>query len=632
MSPSKTGSRLILFVTAELAPFSKVGGLGEVCAALPAALRRHDEDVRVFTPWHGSMDIGTSEPVLRGEGRLRFAGEERRFKLFETTIPGTAVPVYLLRAPDFFEVGDDFYGETDGPGGLGRLRWLFFSAALRPACAVLELSPDILHCHDWHAALVPVLERTDHAFDDAAAMPATVLTVHNAAFQGRHSLEDWRRARLREDVLNPWHLLEDGDANLLKGGIVFSDRITTVSPGYASEIQTAAGGAGLHLVFESRRDAIDGVVNGIDLDVWNPGHDPAIASAFDAEDPTGKAECRRALLAELGLDAGPGPVIAVVSRLVEQKGIDLILEILPRLLRRRQVRLVVLGRGESELEVALRSAAAEHPGRVAARIDFDEDLAHRIFAGADLLLIPSRFEPCGLTQLTAMRYGTLPVVRITGGLGDTVVPYDGKNLREATGFAFDEIDADELFTAIERALVVYRRPASWKRLQRTAMCQDVGWDAIVDRYQRTYDAAQADRAAGERDETLHSHLRLEPDGSWLPELRAIPSHYERDILHLMAKDPRTVFAYWEVQGEAGREHLEGLDDDQRYRSRWELRFEDIDSGVDWTIDVEGYGKNWFVTVDPDRRYRAALWMSAPRFEPVCMARSNTVETPPEMRP
>ena len=508
------------------------------------------------------------------------------------------VPIFLIEAPDFFELEDAIYGSERGPTGLGDLRWLYFSAAIRTACERMNFAPNLLHVHDWHSALVPALYRSEHYFDEDCANVACILTIHNAAFQGRMSVEDYRRSGLRTDLLSDWYLLQGGEINLLKAGTIFAERITTVSRSYAAELRSRDQGKGLEAVFEARADHFAGIPNGLDLQEWDPESDELIHANFSLDDMSGKKENKKALLAAFELDDSDGPLLGVVARLTWQKGIDIILDSLPSLFaRRRDLRLVILGQGDEDVELAVQEAAKKYPGRVGVALRFDQPLAHLVEAGSDIFLMPSRFEPCGLNQMISQRYGTIPIVRETGGLGDTVVAYEAGNLNEATGFVFSRSSA-EAFTAItKKALTLFRRGGSWKRLVKNAMQQDWGWEESAAEYVRTYEEAISMRKNRERETELLSHIRLEPTATLPDDQAIVPVFYPKDVLRLMVKDPETIWVYWEVQGPHGKAILDNLSESQKWESTWTIELTNLDSGSSWRIEVEGMAKNWFFDVE-----------------------------------
>ncbi|MEZ6195747.1 MAG: glycosyltransferase [Planctomycetota bacterium] len=439
--------------------------------------------------------------------------------------------------------------------------------------------------------------------------------------------DTWREAGLREDLMVEPVLLEGGDPVLLKAGLALADGLTTVSPTYARDLVDGDAGGVLHPWYEARAEDLVGVLNGIDPAVWNPATDPYLPAPYGVDDLSGKARCREALRSELGLERREGPLFGVVARLDPQKGLDLLLAAADRLLAESDGTLAVLGRGAPDIEEAIRKLARRHPGRVAPRFRFDAPLAHRIEAGADLFLMPSRFEPCGLNQMISQRYGTPPVARRTGGLADTIRAFGEHEAPD--GFLFDAAEPEALLAAALEATRLWREePETFADLRRRGMRRDHGWGARVDDYLAAYDRALEARRAGARDAVLDD-LQLEPREPFLAPQRAIPTHYRRDLLRLMVVDPRRIHVYWEVQGEAGRAALEALTDEERWESRWELRCEELTSGARWTVAVEGIAKNWFLEVEADRRYRAELWMTAGGRDPVRFAGSGIVVTPPE---
>ena len=337
-----------------------------------------------------------------------------------------------------------------------------------------------MHGHDWHAGLAPAYLAARGEIGRREA----VFTVHNLGYQGEFPAEVFGELALPPAFFSIHGLEFFGKVNFMKAGLHYADRITTVSPTYAREIQTAEFGFGMEGLLRSRAGAVSGILNGVDRAVWNPATDARIAARYNERDIAGKRACRDALRAELGLGAAAGPLFGVVSRLTEQKGIDLVLDALPALVA-ADAQLVVLGSGDTALERRVQAAAVQHPGRVAVRIGYDEDLAHRIFAGSDVLLVPSRFEPCGLTQLYALAYGSLPLVHAVGGLADSVHDCDAAGA-QATGFTFRGATAAALEAALERVFALWRTPARWERVRSTAMREDFGWAGAARAYLRLY--------------------------------------------------------------------------------------------------------------------------------------------------
>jgi starch synthase len=356
---------------------------------------------------------------------------------------------------------------------------------------MLGIVPDVVHAHDWHTALLPIYLHSGLRGSDPFRGTRSVYTIHNLNYQGIGRAAHFEALGLHSRYFAPDGLEHFGEINLMKGGIIFADQVTTVSPNYAREIQTSAHGAGLDGVLRSLSFKLTGVLNGIDVDAWNPAGDPAIAAAYDREAMNGKAACKRALLREAEIPArAKTPLFGFVSRLVDQKGIDLLIPALARLLH-AGAQAVVLGSGEPRYEHALAQLGRDHADRCRVRIGFDGPLSHRIYAGADMLLMPSIYEPCGLNQMYALRYGTLPVVRLTGGLADTVIPFDGTNEEHADGFGFVSPSPDELFFASWAGMLNYRHSRVWRRLQQNGMSVDFSWNRSAIEYEGLYRRARS---------------------------------------------------------------------------------------------------------------------------------------------
>jgi len=479
----------VLLVTSEVSPFAKTGGLGDVAAALPRALRALGHDVRVLMPRYRGVErhaTGIRTVVPRLEVPV---GDRRIEGALLATETSAGVPVYFLQQDHYFD-RDGLYGTGDGDYPDNCERFIFFCRGALEALIALDgeekdaWRPQIIHANDWQTGLVAVYLRTLYRDHPALKSAATVFTIHNLAYQGIFWHHDMPMTGLGWDVFTPAGLEFYGGLNFLKGGLVFSDLLTTVSRTYAAEIRTPEFGNGLEGVLEERAQDLHGVVNGIDYEQWNPAKDPALPRSYSPGEPEGKVVCREALRRELGLNGAPGPLVAMVTRLAEQKGLDLALESLPGMLD-AGCRVALLGSGESSLEDAWTQAAARHPGVVAVRIGYDPELASRMYAGADCFLMPSRYEPCGLAQLIALRYGAGPVVRRTGGLADTVTEFDPAR-RTGTGFLFDEFSADALLDAVRRAAAAFHRPELWGTLVKNAMTEDFSWDASAREYAQLY--------------------------------------------------------------------------------------------------------------------------------------------------
>lgn len=473
----------VLFVASECAHFVKAGGLGDVVASLPVALRALGHDARVVIPRY---DVIASETLWRHEGPLGvpLGKGEAWAGVLETVIPGSDVPVYLLDHQSFF--GRGYLYDPPGGAALDNLvRYAFLCRGALQLCKRLHWVPDVIHVHDWPTALVPIYLNTLEAGGPLAGI-ATVLTIHNLAHQAKFPAADLTATGIPWSQFRADGLEDFGAVNPLKGGLFHATKVTAVSPGYAAEIRTPEGGAGLDGLIRFRGADLVGILNGIDESVWNPRHDPMIAAPFDADDLSGKLLCKRALQRDLGLADRPRvPLIGVVSRLNEQKGIDIILAALSRILD-LDAQVVVLGSGDQASEAYLHVRSQFGGDRFRAWIGFNESLAHRIEAGADLFLMPSRFEPCGLNQMYSQRYGTLPIVRATGGLDDTVENYDPVT-GSGTGFKFRDLHVDSLVATVRWAIETYRQhPRDFRAMQRRSMQKSFGWSLAARRYVQLY--------------------------------------------------------------------------------------------------------------------------------------------------
>jgi starch synthase len=488
----------VLHVAAEVFPLVKTGGLADVAAALPPALTRAGADVRLLVP--GLSRI--LDAVLHGKkvlelGALFGAG---RVTLILGQMPVTHIPVYVVDAPYLFRRGGGPYQDSTGrewDDNLQRFALLGWMGAHLAAGELDEAwAPDVLHAHDWHAAM-----SCAYVAAHAPTTAASVYTVHNLAYQGLFLPADFNVLRLPASYMSPGGLEYHGQLSFMKAGLKFADRVTTVSPTYAREIATHEHGFGLDGVIRGRGSDVHGIINGVDEALWDPATDPSIATRYNTSTlQSGKAECKRALQKELGLDPkAAGPLCGAVSRLTSQKGLDLVLAALPGLLSRGG-QLVLQGNGDPSLEAAFLMAQQAHAGRVAVRIAYDEALAHRIMAGCDIVLVPSRFEPCGLTQMYAQRYGALPVVRRVGGLADTVVDVNDDTVKadRATGFMFDAAAGAALEGALHRACDAYVEPVLWQQLRLRGMAQNFSWDGPAKQYLDLYAEAIRSRATAPR--------------------------------------------------------------------------------------------------------------------------------------
>ncbi len=477
----------VALVSAEVAPFAKTGGLGDVAAALGRYLHEAGHDARLFLPLYGRVDPSgaTFVPVAFAQDvPLRLGARAFTFSVFTAKLPRTDLWVYFVACPALFGAPAIYTGGADE-----YLRFALLSHAVFASCQRMGWSPDIVHANDWHAALCPLYAKSVYSWDRLFQGTKSVLTIHNLAYQGvfpssvvpELGLAGFERLLHRGD-------LATGRVGFLKTGILYADAVTAVSETYAREIQNPENGMGLDALLRARSDSVVGIVNGVDYDLWSPENDAHIPARFSAADMAGKAICRQRLLEETGLAPEPSePVIGIVSRLTSQKGFELCFDVLPRVLRDHDVRVVALGAGASSYEDFFRRLAREFPRKAAFRNGYDDGLAHRIEAGADVFLMPSRFEPCGLNQMYSLRYGTIPVVRETGGLADTVRHFDRRS-GEGTGFVFEHFTADGLAWAIGHALGTWRDRAAWARLVRNAMSQDFSWQRQIRKYVALYEA------------------------------------------------------------------------------------------------------------------------------------------------
>jgi starch synthase len=472
----------ILMAASEMTPFAATGGLGDVLGALPPALASLGAQVHVVLPAFRTPAIAAADGPIHTTVRVAHGAGIREAGL--RTVRHRGVALSFVVADDYFD-RESLYGGPQGDYPDNAARFAFFAKAVAAVVPRLEPPPDVVHCHDWQTGLVPPLLRTSG--DPTLAGLATVFTIHNLGYQGVFPPDVWPLLGLDPRWFGPSHLEFHGLVSFLKGGLVFADALTTVSPRYAEEIQRPEQGHGLDGVLRERRAALRGIVNGIDPTRWDPAHDPHLAAPFDADDLTGKAACKADLQRAFGLPVAPRvPLIGMVTRLAEQKGLDLVAAALPDLLA-LDLQLVILGRGDERYERWLADAGRRDPTRLAVRLAFDEGLSHRVEAGADAFLMPSRYEPCGLNQLYSLRYGTVPIVRATGGLDDTIDDVDADPVH-GTGFKFAEYTPAALTTAVRRALARYADRAGWQRLMREGMRRDHSWRRAALQYLDVYRA------------------------------------------------------------------------------------------------------------------------------------------------
>ena len=474
----------ILFVASEAHPLVKTGGLGDVAGSLPAALRSLDADVRLLLPAY--RDAIARAGKLKTAATLAIAGLDSPGKILEGSLPGTSVITWLVDFPPAYDRPGNPYLDSRGqpwPDNAMRFALLaHVASALALGRAALKWRPDVVHWHDWQTGLGPVLLARENP------RPAMVFTIHNLSYQGLFPHQTFKDLALPAELWTPSALEFHGQLSFMKGGLVFADRLTTVSPTYADEIQTPEFGAGLDGLLRQRRADLSGILNGIDDSEWDPARDRFLVKPYTVRQPRGKSANKAALQREFGLPPEARvPLIGMVGRLVHQKGIDLVLDTLPGLMH-RPLQLIVLGSGEAGYEEALRRQAARYADRLAVRIGYDERLAHRIEAGADLFLMPSRFEPCGLNQLYSLRYGTVPIVRHVGGLADTVADASEQNIKsgKASGIVFQDARAGALLGAVDRALALWQDGKRWKRIMLAGMRRDFSWRRSAAEYLKLY--------------------------------------------------------------------------------------------------------------------------------------------------
>jgi starch synthase len=480
----------IVMTSSEAVPFAKTGGLADVAGALPRELARLGHRVCVVIPGYGTIDRAAQGFKEWRRLTVPAAWGPIEAVIEQTSLPGCAVQVLAVRHDPFFARAG-LYQEAgrDYPDNLER--FAFFSRAVVELLPVLGQeagwTPNLLHAHDWQTALSLVYLRALYAGQPAFQAIGTLLTVHNIGYQGLFPSADYWKTGLGPELFTLKGMEFYGSLNLLKGGLIYADLLTTVSPTYSREIQTPDFGFGLDGVLRERQDRLVGVVNGIDETVWNPATDPYLPSWYSAENLDGKQVCKTMLQREMHLPVRDVPLLVTVSRLGEQKGLDLVAEVLPTLFE-RDIQFILLGTGDPGLEDRFRTLQARFPQKLGLRIGFDEGLAHRMEAGGDLFLMPSRYEPCGLSQLYSLRYGTVPLVRRTGGLADTVLPYSPDAVKEgrATGFLFDDPTKEALLATVLLALRVYERRQEWQSLIQAGMSADVSWAKSARAYVELY--------------------------------------------------------------------------------------------------------------------------------------------------
>jgi starch synthase len=593
-----SGGPFVLWLAAEASPWAATGGLGDVVGSLPAVLRRRGWDVRLCLPLYRQV-IGAAElealdaaPALI-ERELPFAG---RFPVAvrEAPDPAGGVPTYFIDCPPLFDrpgiYSDDGGGYQDNP-----LRFAVFQLGARMLAETLRPAPVLLHCHDWHAALLPALLQMPGQRLAPLHDVRTILTIHNLQYQGESDRDLLAEVGLPRGLWHPAWAEHFDRLNPLKAGILSADRVTTVSPTYANEIRTPEHGLSLDGPLRERGGDVSAILNGLDESA-DPATDPELPAHYRSGDLAGRAACKEALRAELGLPGVAGePLIGYVGRMTTEKGVDLFAEALPDLVG-LGAKAVALGTGDRAVEAALAQREAELPGRFRAVLRFDAALARRVYAGVDVLLVPSRVEPCGLVQLYALRYGAVPVVHAVGGLRDTV--RDGE-----TGFLFHEPTAAALVTTVRRALELFRSRREWSRLREAGMTQDWSWTQSAAAYDTLYRALLASPPLRRPPPPLTEAPQPPPD--WGPDL---PLTLGRSAFRLMVQGPGRLYAHWEQPGQ----------------DRLQLLLEERPTGLCFLVgdDREAMGAQW-LSAAPEHAYRAMLR----RPDGTVVAVSNPVLTP-----
>ncbi len=487
----------IAFVSSEVVPFSKTGGLADVSGALPKYLAALGHKVAVFTPLYRQVRdkfklVKSKQTVSVPVGAETVTGE-----IWKGAFPGTKVPVYFIGNDTYFD-RDGLYGDAKGDYEDNLSRFVFFSRAVLEALKALKFKPDVIHSNDWQSGLVPIYCKVVYNDDPFISQAANVYTVHNLAYQGLFWHWDLPLVNIGWEHFNYRELEFFGKINFMKGGVVFADMVTTVSATYAKEIQSDEElGAGLQGVLTERAENLRGILNGIDYADWDPATDNFLTAKYSVGKLGGKAECKAALQKESGLAEKPRTaLVAMITRLVDQKGLDLVAAIIDEMMK-EDLQLVVLGTGLEKYHVLLTEMAQKYPRKCALFLKFDNALAHRIEAGADMFLMPSRYEPCGLNQMYSLKYGTVPVVRATGGLADTVTDATPETIRAGTanGFSFVPYEGSALLETLRRALAAYCDESKWSKLVATGMQQDWSWARSAAEYEKVYEETTAEKRA-----------------------------------------------------------------------------------------------------------------------------------------
>ena len=496
----------IVFAASEGVPFSKTGGLADVVGALPRALAAAGHQVSVYLPLYRQTRLKDAQTVVSS---ITIPFDDRyRFCSVVSVGKHSNVQFYFVDYAPFFD-REALYGTSTGDYPDNAERFALFSRAVLEASKILGV-PQIFHCHDWQSALIPVLLRTQYAEDPAFRDAASVFTIHNMGYQGLFPPDTLPLLTLPWDLFAISKMEFFGNVNFLKGALVFSDFITTVSKKYSQEIQTTEFGFGLEGVLRARSSTVTGILNGVDYDEWSPEIDKFIVARYSPQDLSGKAKCKKDLLSTFGMTNADArlPVIGIVSRFAAQKGFDLIAQIMERLAREEMI-IVALGNGDKTYEEMFLRLNKQFPQKIAVKVAYDNAVAHKIEAGSDMFLMPSRYEPCGLNQIYSLKYGTVPVVRATGGLDDTIEHWDART-GKGTGFKFTDYNGEALLLTIKEALRAFRDQSSWQQLMRNGMNKDFSWSASAKEYIRVYERARQLRTGAPTPPSRPETTDLEP--------------------------------------------------------------------------------------------------------------------------
>ena len=475
----------VLFVTPEAVPFAKTGGLADVAGALPKSLRALGCEIKLIMPYYRMVkDSGLPHQYLGEEMEVPIGYEKLKADIYQGRL-NQDIPVYFIGREEFFD-RPHLYSTSQGDYFDNAERFIFFSKAILNLCQRLGFSPDIIHHHEWQTGLVPAYLQSVYRNDPLFSHTATVFTIHNIAYQGLFKKEKFWLTGLPAEMYSPEGIEFWERINFMKAGIVYADAINTVSKKYSEEIQTAEYGYGLDGILRKRRESLTGILNGVDYEEWNPAHDPHLIALYDVKDISGKRECKKDLLKEFHLPSSleNAPLLGMISRLADQKGFDLLMEILDEFFA-LDIGFVLLGTGEQKYHDLFTRVAHTYPHKAGIRIAYDDRLAHKIEAGADFFLMPSKYEPCGLNQIYSLKYGTIPIVRATGGLDDTITHYDPVS-KKGNGFKFVRYEAKEFLNTIKGAIRFYSQPEHWKQLLRNAMTADFSWERSAEAYLHLY--------------------------------------------------------------------------------------------------------------------------------------------------